>query len=320
MGNVKIVSRESIASCFISREKSKDEDCAEDLRRIIYEFGHDPLRFLSGLQRRVINFIEGHIESHLKTCEWKGIRIEYQSQRNRIAIVSHSYALSPESDVLSTIQAIEGNLSQSERDCMHQMLLKRNPNFTIQKSYWAGLYAYTLDGADGRPSYIDPTVKNYCHSNASHADYKYNAFPGNKNYEALTAHVPAPTFDPNIINLVGEEGVPCNFWFRVDAFKKSWASVGKDETELNIIDFEICFKGKEETGYQSDAVEVYISYKYPRGAKENRFAIKADVYGKWHYAMRGSLMNYGDFTVIKESDDSMTFRWIRNTLTDSEVD
>ena len=298
----------------LSHVKNERTKIPEELQRMIYGFAHVSA---SNLQRRIIIFIEGYIESHLKTREWNGIRIEYQFQRNRIAI-GHSDIQNPRT--LRLIQDFEGKMTQMERDCMNQMLLKRNPLLTIQKTVGKILYSYTMDGADGRPSYIDPTVKNYCHSNASHGEYKYNAFPGNKDYEALTEHVQAPTFDPNIINLVGEGGVPCNFWFRVEAFKKSWASVGKDETELGIIDFEICFKGKEETGYRSDAVEVHISYKYPRGAKENRFAIRADVYGKWHYAMRGSLMNYGDFTVIKESDDSMTFRWIRNTLADSEVD
>ena len=299
----------------LSRVKTERTKIPEELRRIIYEFGHDPLRFLSGLQRRVINFIEGHIESHLKTREWNGMRLVHYKgdEKNLIHIASHYDTEQPLRLRFGDLTDIEGKMTQSEMDCMNQMLLKRNPMLTIQKTHVkSGLYAITLDGADGRPSYIDPTVKNYCHSIASHGEYKSNPFPGNDHYKALNTNV-------EIINFVGE-GVSCNKQSTDEVFKTFFTRIGEEKAELKIIDFEVRFKEEEETAYGCDAVEVSILYKYPQGEKRRNFSVKADDYDKWHYAMRGALVNYGDFTIIEQSDDSMAFRWIRNTSEDCEVD
>ena len=175
-----------------SRIENENKMIPIELRRITYGYAHDSIWFLSKLQMKIVHFIGDCIKLRLETHEWNGVRIEYQEdQRNRILIVSHSDIQNPQTLKFETVQDIEGKMTQMERDCMNQMLLKRNPMLTVQKNDEGKiLYAYTLDRVGGRRSYINPGVKNYCHpsdpadpTNGLNFNYVYNEFTGHEGYD-----------------------------------------------------------------------------------------------------------------------------------------
>ena len=169
-----------------SRIENENKIIPKELQRIIYGYAHDSIWFLSKLQMKIVHFIEDCIKLRLETHEWNGVRIEYQEgQTNRILIVNHSDIQNPQTLRFETVQDIEGKMTQMERDCMNQMLLKRNPMLTVQKNDEGKiLYAYTLDRVGGRRSYINPGVKNYCHpTNGPNLNYVYNEFPGHEGYD-----------------------------------------------------------------------------------------------------------------------------------------
>ena len=174
----------------LSNTKKQSTLIPKKLRKIIYEFAHDPLCFLSDQQRDIIRIVEVNMNEYVMTEEWIGLRIHFYTEKgwDYIEIAAHCNPKNPSKQIVLEIVTLFGNMTQSERDCMNQMLLRRNSRLTIQKCRGDKiLYSYTSDralhGGGVRSSYLDSNVNYCCDRNKvlTH-DYKYNPFPGDSDY------------------------------------------------------------------------------------------------------------------------------------------
>ena len=118
----------------LSNTKNQSTMIPKELKRVIYEFAHDPLWFLSKLQRNIMNCIEYNINAHLVNGEWLGLRVYYYTRFNGtrcITICAHFDLKNPNILRFGDVVNMEAIMTQSARDCMNQMLLRRHPSLTI---------------------------------------------------------------------------------------------------------------------------------------------------------------------------------------------